>query len=97
MAENRQLRLVKLIWHDSCVTKTLKASLGKIKADTSLKKKLKAAKSPEDVVDNATEHNHEFTSVKFSQLSEQEPKGVSGGGNVLSIRSADKRCDRFLK
>ena len=60
MAENRQLRLVKLIWNDSCVTKTLKAFLGKIKADTSLKEKLKAAKSPEDVVDNAKKHSHEL-------------------------------------
>ena len=75
----------------------LKAFLEKVKGDLSLQEKLKAAKSPEDVVDNAKKHSHEFTSDKFSQLSEQEPKGVSGGGNVLSIRSADKRCDRFLK
>ena len=81
MAENRQLRLVKLIWHDSCVPKTLKAFLGKIKADTSLKEKLKAAKSPEDIVDSAKKHSHEFTSDKFSQLSEQELEGVAGGAD----------------
>ena len=75
----------------------LKAFLEKVKWDTSLQEKLKAAKSPEDVVGIAKEHGHEFTADKFSQLSDEELEGVSGGGNVLSIRSDDKRCDIFVK
>ncbi|CAE22305.1 conserved hypothetical protein [Prochlorococcus marinus str. MIT 9313] len=57
----------------------LKAFLEKVKADTSLKEKLKAAKSPEDVVGIAKEHGHEFTADKISQLSEEELEGVAGG------------------
>ena len=63
----------------------LKAFLEKVKADTSLQEKLKAAKSPEDVVGIAKEHGHEFTADKFSQLSqlsEEELEGVAGGGGV---------------
>ena len=57
----------------------LKAFLEKVKGDTSLQEKLKAAKSPEDVVGIAKEHGHEFTSDKISQLSEEELQGVAGG------------------
>jgi len=62
----------------------LKAFLGKVKGDSNLQEKLKAAKSPEDVVDIAKEHGHEFTADKISQiqhqdLSEAELEGVSGG------------------
>ena len=58
----------------------LKAFLEKVKGDTTLQEKLKAAKSPEDVVGIAKEHGHEFTADKISQLSEEELEGVSGGG-----------------
>ena len=75
----------------------LKAFLEKVKGNSSLQEKLKAAKSAEDVVGIAKEHGHEFTADKFSQLSDEELEGVSGGGNVLSIRSDDKRCDIFVK
>ena len=57
----------------------LKAFLAKVKADTNLQEKLKAAKSPEDVIGIAKEYGHEFTSDKFSQLSDEELEGVAGG------------------
>ena len=57
----------------------LKAFLEKVKADTSLQEKLKAAKSPEDVVGIAKEHGHEFTADKITELSEEELEGMSGG------------------
>ena len=57
----------------------LKAFLAKVKADTSLQEKLKAAKSPEDVVGIAKELGHEFTADKFTQLSKEELEGVAGG------------------
>ena len=57
----------------------LKAFLEKVKADTTIQDKLKAAKSPADVVAIAKEHGHEFTADKISQLSEEELEGVAGG------------------
>ncbi|WP_114991576.1 Nif11-like leader peptide family natural product precursor [Synechococcus sp. UW179A] len=60
----------------------LKAFLEKVKGDTSLQEKLKATKSPEDVVTIAKEHGHEFTADKISLLSEEELEGVAGGGAV---------------
>ena len=50
----------------------LKAFLEKVKGDTTLQEKLKAAKSPEDVVGIAKEHGHEFTADKITELSEEE-------------------------
>ncbi|QNI56291.1 nif11-like leader peptide domain protein [Synechococcus sp. BIOS-E4-1] len=63
----------------------LKAFLEKVKADTSLQAKLKAAKSPEDVVGIAKEHGHEFTADKITELSEEELEGVAGGGDCTEI------------
>ena len=57
----------------------LKAFLEKVKGDTTLQDKLKAAKSPEDVVSIAKEHGHEFTADKITELSEEELEGVAGG------------------
>ena len=57
-----------------------KAFLEKVKNDTNLQEKLKAAKSPEAVVGIAKEHGHEFTADKINQLSEQDLEGVAGGG-----------------
>ena len=62
----------------------LKAFLGKVKGDSNLQEKLKAAKSPEDVVGIAKEHGHEFTADKIDliqpqDLSDAELEGVSGG------------------
>ena len=57
----------------------LKAFLEKVKADTNLQEKLKAAKSPEDVVGIAKEHGHEFTADKINQLSDEDLEGVAEG------------------
>ena len=57
----------------------LKAFLEKVKADTSLQDKLKAAKSPEDVVAIAKEHGYDFGTEHISELSEEELESVSGG------------------
>ena len=57
----------------------LKAFLAKVKGDSNLQEKPKAAKSTEDVVDIAKEHGHEFTADKMTELSEEELEGLSGG------------------
>ncbi|KZR88712.1 Nif11-like leader peptide family natural product precursor [Synechococcus sp. MIT S9508] len=57
----------------------LRAFLAKVKGDSNLQEKLKAAKSPEDVVGIANEHGHEFSADKLRQLSEEELEGVAGG------------------
>ena len=57
----------------------LKAFIAKAKDDQSIQDKLKAAKTPEDVVGIAKEHGHEFTVDKIVELSEEELEGVAGG------------------
>ena len=57
----------------------LKSFLEKVKGDSSLQEKLKAAKTPEDVVGIAKEHGHEFTADNVAELSEEELEGVAGG------------------
>ena len=57
----------------------LKAFLEKVKGDSSLQEKLKAAKSSEDLVDIAKEHGHDFGTEHISQLSEEELEDVAGG------------------
>ncbi|KZR63704.1 MULTISPECIES: Nif11-like leader peptide family natural product precursor [Prochlorococcus] len=64
----------------------LKAFLEKVKGDTMLQDKLKAAKSSEDVVSIAKEYGHEFTADKISQLSEEELEGVAGGAGWIHIQ-----------
>ena len=44
----------------------LKAFLEKVKVDSRLQDKLKAAKSPDDVAGIAKEHGHEFTVDKLN-------------------------------
>ena len=66
----------------------LKAFLEKVKGDSSLQDKLKAAKSPEDVVGIAKEHGHEFTADKITELSEEELEGVAGGGTQCAFEPA---------
>ena len=68
----------------------LKAFLEKVKADSSLQEKLKAAKSPEDVVGIAKEHGFEFTADKISQLSEEELEAVAGGCGVVGTEKNTK-------
>ena len=55
------------------------AFLEKVKGDTSLQDRLKAAKSQDDVVSIAKEHGHDFGTEHISQLSEKELEGVAGG------------------
>ena len=57
----------------------LKAFLEKVQGDTSLQEKLKAAKSPEDLVDVAKDHGHDFGTEHISQLSEEELEDVAAG------------------
>ena len=67
----------------------LKAFIAKAKDDTSIQEKLKAAKTPEDVVDIAKEHGHEFTSEHMTQLSEEELEGLAGGEGVPACGGAN--------
>ena len=63
----------------------LKAFLEKVKVDTSLQDKLKAAKTPDDLVDIAKDHGHEFETEHISQLTEEELEGMSGGTVVAVV------------
>ena len=58
----------------------LKVFIAKAKDDQSIQDKLKAAKTPEDVVGIAKEHGHEFTADDVAGLSEEELEGVAGAG-----------------
>ena len=71
----------------------LKAFIEKVKADTSLQEKLKAAKSPEEVVSIAKEHGHDFGTEHISQLTEEELEGVAGDGSLVND---DWRCVKLL-
>ena len=62
-----------------------KAFLEKVKGDTDLKDKLKAANSHDEVVSIAKEHGHEFTTDKIIELSKEELEGVSGASFVLVV------------
>ena len=66
----------------------LKAFLEKVKGDSNLQEKLKAAKSPEDVVSIAKEHGHDFGTEHISQLSEEELESVSGGTVIVAATAA---------
>ena len=63
----------------------LKAFLEKVKGDSTLQDKLKAAKSREDVVGIAKEHGHEFSEDHLSGLSEEELESMSGGANTPNL------------
>ena len=59
----------------------LKASIAKAKDDQSIQKKLKAAKTADDVVGIAKDHGHEFTADRLTEtLTDEELEGVAGGG-----------------
>ncbi|QNI54984.1 nif11-like leader peptide domain protein [Synechococcus sp. BIOS-E4-1] len=60
--------------------KQLKAFLAKVKGDSILQEKLKAAKSPDEVVSIAKKYGHKFSADKLSQLSEDELEGLAVGG-----------------
>ena len=80
-----------------------KAFLEKVKGDSSLQEKLKAAKSPEDVVAIAKESGHDFALERVNQLTEKELESVSGGTGWIpgitpvaaasnALRNAGKNC-----
>ncbi|QNI55214.1 nif11-like leader peptide domain protein [Synechococcus sp. BIOS-E4-1] len=73
----------------------LKAFLAKVKDDSNLQKKLKAAKSPDDVVGIAKEHGHEFTADKIEELSQEELEGVSGGGTGMGAEFGCRQLQRY--
>ena len=60
----------------------LKAFLAKVKGDSNLQEKLKAARSPEHVIGIAKECGHHFTSETLSkgQLTDEEMEKLAGGG-----------------
>ena len=66
----------------------LKAFLKKVKGDTRLQEKLKAAKSQDDVLSIAKEYGHVFGTEHISQLSEEELEGAAGGSIVVGIATA---------
>ena len=57
----------------------LKAFLKQVEDNPTLQEKLKATKSPEDVVTVGKEHGREFGSEHPSQLSQEELDGAAGG------------------
>ena len=58
----------------------LKAFIAKAKDDQAIQEKLKAARTPVDVVGIAKEHGHEFTADKLTEtLSDEDLEGVAGG------------------
>ncbi|QNI54396.1 nif11-like leader peptide domain protein [Synechococcus sp. BIOS-E4-1] len=64
----------------------LKAFIEKVKADTSLQEKLKAAANPDDVVSIAKEAGFSISVDDLnnaqSELSEKELEGAAGLGNI---------------
>ena len=60
----------------------LKSFIAKAKDDKSIQEKLKAAKTPEDIVSIAKENGHEFTANRVRQLSEKELESIAGGSVV---------------
>ena len=60
----------------------LKAFIEKVQSDTNLQERLKAAKSPDDVISIAKEQGHEFSAdhiSQFSELNDDELDGIAGG------------------
>ncbi|WP_114994550.1 Nif11-like leader peptide family natural product precursor [Synechococcus sp. UW179A] len=58
----------------------LKSFLDKAKSNTTLQNKLKAARSPEEVVIIGKENGHEFTLDKLSLLNDSDLEKVARGG-----------------
>ena len=77
----------------------LEAFFDKVKDDQSIQDKLKAAKSPEDVVGIAKEYGYEFTANKMTEgeLSEEELEGVAGGRSSIQGCFSGKRERRGPK
>lgn len=64
----------------------LNAFLAKVKLDKSTQDKLKAAKTPEHVLEIAKEHGHHFTEdvLESTQLTDDELEGIEGGNCVTA-------------
>ncbi|KZR86494.1 Nitrogen fixation protein of unknown function [Synechococcus sp. MIT S9509] len=66
----------------------LKAFLAKVKGDTTLQEKLKAASDADDVVANAKEAGFMISADDLrnaqSEISEEELEGTAGGTNILN-------------
>ena len=78
----------------------LKAFLERVKADTSLQEKLKAAASPEAVLEIANEAGFSITaedvqSMQSStvELSDEELEGAAGGWSVEWTWCARQQCE----
>ena len=74
----------------------LKAFLETVKGDTSLQEKLKGAKSPEHVVAIAKDHGHAFSIDKFTELSDEELDGVTGGGIHMCCKTTHNNTHCLL-
>ena len=61
----------------------LKAFLEKVKADTNLQEKLRAAKSLEDVIGIAKEYGNTVSRLSFQQISDKDLKSISGGYDLV--------------
>ena len=74
----------------------LEAFLAKVKDDQSVQEKLKAAKSPEDVVVIAKEYGYELTLDKITEvrkLSNEELEEVAAGATCyLSTHDYNSNC-----
>ena len=65
----------------------LKAFLEKVKSDSNLQAKLKAAKSAEDVLCIAKEYGHVVSHLSLQQISDEDLKSISGGWDYSVIDS----------
>ena len=63
----------------------LKAFLSKVKGDSSLQEKLKAANSQDDVVSIDKDQGHVFGTEHIRQLSEEELESLDGGNWIQDI------------
>ena len=77
----------------------LKAFLEKVKADTSLQEKLKAATSPEAAVDIAKDAGFSITAEDIQsmqsatlELSDEELEGAAGGWILTSLDPGNRYC-----
>jgi len=66
----------------------LKAFLAKVKDDSSIKTKLQAAKSTEEVVGIAKEHGHEFSPEHITDLRSSALERLAGGNVGCVERTA---------
>ena len=58
----------------------LKAFLETVQGDATLQERLKAAQSPEQILEIAKDLGHDVSLDNIDQLSEDELDGVAGGG-----------------